>query len=153
MISRKPLDVQPERPQNPAIGEPGAERHGEPRGELYVALLIAAFAILAAVYAVCIATALLPFNSGAWVVGEDLALRGWLAYLLSAIVHFAAAVGLWRHWKWSRWLAVFLLAAGLLPAVPGISSAVVDLRVTGIALWGALIVLRTAALYMLMRRD
>jgi hypothetical protein len=48
---------------------------------------------------------------------------------------------------------VFVLAAGLLPAVPGISAAVVDLRVGGIALWGALIVLRTAALYVLMSAD
>ena len=80
-------------------------------------------------------------------------MRGWLAYLLSAIVHAVAALGVWRQWKWARWLSVFVLAAGLLPAVPGISAAVVDLRVGGIALWGALIVLRTAALYVLMSAD
>jgi hypothetical protein len=124
-----------------------------PRSIAFVALLIAAFAMLAAFYGICIATAALPFNSGAWVVGEEVALRGWLAYLISAIVHGAAAVGLWRHWKGARWLAVFLLAVGLLPAVPGISAAVVDLRIAGIALWGTLIVLRTAALYVLMSVD
>jgi hypothetical protein len=119
----------------------------------YVALLIAAFAVLAAFYGICIATAVLPFNSGAWVVGEDVAIRGWLGYVLSAIVHSVAAIGLWRHWKWARWLSVFLLAIGLLPAVPGISAAVVDLRISGIALWGMLIILRTASLYVLFSTD
>ncbi len=37
--------------------------------------------------------------------------------------------------------------------MPEISAAVVDLRIAGIALWGALIVLRTAALYLLMNRQ
>jgi hypothetical protein len=115
-------------------------------------LLLAAFAALAAFYAVCIVIAVLPFNSGAWVVGEDVALRGWLGYMLSALVHLAAAAGLWRNWSWARWLAIVLLAFGLAPAVPAISAAVVDLRTTGIALWGTLIVLRTAALYVLISR-
>jgi hypothetical protein len=121
-----------------------------PRSTALVALLIAAFAVLAAIYGICIVTAVLPFNSGAWVVGEEIAQRGWLAYLLSALVHFTVAVGLWRQWKAARWLAVVLLGLGLLPAVPGISAAVADLRIAGIALWGTLIVLRTAALYVLM---
>jgi len=119
-------------------------------GERYVALLIAAFAMLAAIYATCIAISLLPFNSGSWVVGEEVAMRGWLAYALAAVVHFAAAAGLWRGWRGTRWLAVFLLAIGLLPAVPGISSAVIDLRIAGIVLWGTLIISRTSALYVLM---
>jgi hypothetical protein len=122
-------------------------------GESYVALLLAAFATLAAFYATCIATAVLPFNSGSWVVGEEMAMRGWLAYAVSAAIHFAAAAGLWRGWRGARWLAVALLAIGLLPAVAGISSAVIDLRVAGIALWGALIVLRTSAIYVLMSKD
>jgi len=116
-------------------------------GERFVAVLLAALAALAAVYGICVGTSLLPFNSGAWVVGEDVAMRGSLAYLLSAVVHAIAVFGLWRRWRWAHWLAVLLLAAGLLPAVPGISSAVVELRIPGIALWGTLIILRTAALY------
>ena len=116
-------------------------------GERFVAVLLAAFAALAAAYGICVATGWLPFNSGAWVVGEDVAMRGALAYLLSAIVHGVAVFGLWRCWRWAHWLTVLLLAAGLLPAVPGISSAVIDLRISGIALWGTLIILRTAALY------
>jgi hypothetical protein len=122
-------------------------------GERYVALLLAAFTLLAAFYAVCIATAVLPFNSGSWVVGEEVARRGWLAYALSAVVHFAGAAGLWRGWKGARWVAVILLAIGLFPAVPGISSAVIDLRIAGIALWGMLIVLRSSALYVLLSKD
>jgi hypothetical protein len=141
LISLRSQDAEANRPRSSA-----------PR-ERYVALLISGFAVLAAVYGSCVTMALLPVNSGAWVVGEDVALRGWLAYLLSSVVHLAAAVGLWRQWKWARWLTVFLLAVGLLPAVPGISAAVVDLRVAGILLWGTLIVLRTAALYVLMSTD
>lgn len=136
-----PEETELERPRSIALG-----LHS-------VALLIAAFGLLAAGYAACIAAAVLPFNSGSWIVGEEVATRGWLAYLLSALIHGLAALGLWRQWKWARWLAVFLLAMGLLPTVPGISAAVVDLRVSGIALWGALIVLRTAALYVLMSAD
>ena len=131
-----------------------AEELERPRGSAqWVALLLAAFAVLALSYAALVASGVVAFNSGAWVVGEEVAMRGWLAYLLSAIVHAVAALGVWRQWKWARWLSVFVLAAGLLPAVPGISAAVVDLRVGGIALWGALIVLRTAALYVLMSAD
>lgn len=122
-------------------------------GPRYVALLLAAFAVLAAFYAICIATAMLPFNSGSWVVGEEIAMRGWLGYLLSALVHCAAAIALWKQWRFARWPAVLLLAIGLLPAVPGMSSAVMDLRIAGIALWGTLIILRTSALYVLMSTD
>jgi hypothetical protein len=140
-LSIRPQEAETERPRSIALGQ------------RYVALLIAAFALLATFYTTCILTAVLPFNSGSWVVGEEVAMRGWLAYTLSAAVHFAASVGLWRQWRWARWLAVLLLAIGLLPAVPGISSAVMDLRIAGIALWGTLIVVRTSALYMLMSPD
>ena len=133
--------------------KPPEAETGRPRSTALVAWLLAAFAVLAAIYAAFIAAAALPFNSGVWLVGDQVASRGWLAYLLSAFLHLAAAVGLWRHFSWVRWLAVLLLAAGLLPAVPGISAAVVDLRISAIALWGALIVLRTAALYLLMSTD
>jgi hypothetical protein len=129
------------------------ENTDRPRGIAWVAMLLAAFALLAAGYAFSIARAMLPFNSGSWVVGEEVAMRGWLGYLLLAIINGVAAVGLWRQWKWARWLGVFVLAIGLLPAVSGISSAVMDLRVSGIMLWGALIVLRTAALYALMSTE
>jgi hypothetical protein len=122
-------------------------------GERYVALLLAVFAVLAAFYAVCVATAVLPFNSGSWVVGEEVAMRGWLAYAASAVIHFAAAAGLWRGWRGARWLAVFLLVIGLLTTVAGISSAVMDLRIGGIALWGTLIVLRSSALYVMLSAD
>jgi len=115
----------------------------------YAALLLAAFAVLAFGYAALVAAGVLAFNSGAWVVGEEVAMRGWLAYLISAVVHAVAAFGWWRQWKWARWLGVFVLAAGLLPAVPGISAAVVDLRIGGIALWGSLMIVRCAALYAL----
>lgn len=124
-----------------------------PRSITLVALLFAAFAALAAFYGACITAAVMPFNSGAWVVGEDIALRGWLGYILSALAYAVAAAGLWQQWKWARWLGVVLLAFGLLPAVPGISAAVVDVRISGIALWGSLIVLRSAALYVLMRTE
>ena len=96
----------------------GTEENGPrsiPTGQRYVALLLAAFAVLAAFYATCIATAVLPFNSGSWVVGEEIAMRGWLGYLLSALLHCTATIALWRQWRFARWPAVFLLAIGLLP--------------------------------------
>lgn len=133
-------------PQEAAHEKP----HSRARGEPLVACLLAAFGLLAAFYGSSVALGVLPFNSGAWVVGEEVALRGALAYLLSAIIHLAAAAGLWRHRRWAHWLALFLLVYGLLPAVPEISAAVVDLRLAGIAMWGVLIVLRTSALYLLM---
>jgi hypothetical protein len=140
--------ISPE-PSRAGIEDP---RTSTPPGHALVAWLLAAFAMLAAGYAIGIAGSLLPFNSGSWVVGEEVAIRGWLAYMLSALAHLAAAVGLWRRSPWARWLAIVLLALGVLPAISGISAAVVDLRIAGIALWGTLVVLRTAALYLLMRR-
>jgi len=138
---------------------PQPAKNGGPRGERYVALLIVAFAMLAAFYGACTAFDWLPFNSGAWVVGEEVAIRGWPAYLIAALVHLAAAVGLWRHShsnsnsNVARWFSVLLLALGLLPAVPGVSAAVVDLRIASIAWWGLLIVLRGAAIYLLMSTE
>jgi hypothetical protein len=44
-------------------------------GERYVALLLAVFAVLAAIYATCTASAVMPFNAGSWVVGEEVAMR------------------------------------------------------------------------------
>lgn len=126
---------------------------GRETAQLAITLLLAAFALLGAFYATCVGAGVLPFNSGAWVVGEEVALRGWPGYLLSAILHFAAAVGLWRQRSWGRWLAILVLGFGLLPAIPGISAAVVDMRIAGILLWGSLIMLRTAALYLLMNTD
>lgn len=124
-----------------------------PRNIKLVALLLAAFGMLAASYGVGVAASWLPFNSGVWVVGEEVALRGWLAYMLSAIVQIATAFGLWHHSRWARWVALFLIALGLLPTFPAISSAVMDLRIDGIALWGTLIALRAAALYVLVSGD
>lgn len=118
-----------------------------------VVWLLAAFALLAGGYAVSVATSLLPFNSGSWVVGDAVASRGWIAYLLSALFHLAAALGLWRHRRWAHWLAIALLALGVIPAFLGVSSAVADFRLSRVALWGAMIVLRIAALYLLMRRE
>jgi hypothetical protein len=60
---------------------------------------------------------------------------------------------LWRNSSWARWLAVLLLGTGLLPAVPGISAAVVELRIAGVALWGMLIMVRSAALYILVSAE
>jgi hypothetical protein len=114
-----------------------------------VALLLAAFGALAAFYAAAIAAGWLPFNAGAWIVGEPMAMRGWIAYALLALAYGAAAAGLWRGSSWARWPAIVLLGYGLLPALPGISSAAAELRIGGIALWGASIIVRSAALYSL----
>jgi hypothetical protein len=121
-------------------------------GTALVAWFLASCAVLAAFYAVGVALSWMPFNSGAWLVGEE-ASRGWLSYLVCSAAHLAAAVGLWRQRRWARWLSIFLLAAGLLPAVPAISAAVVDSRISGIAFWGVLIVVRAAALYLLLQAE
>lgn len=118
-------------------------------GGRVVALLLATFAVIAAVYATLIGAGVLAFSAGTWVVGEETATRGWIAYAISALVHACAATGVWKQWRWARWLGIVVLVAGLLPAVPGISAAVVDLRAAGIALWGVLILLHAAALYVL----
>ncbi len=133
--------------------DPGVPNNERPLGTALVALLLAAFAVIASCYGICVATAVVPFNSGAWVVGEEVAMRGWVGYILAGFAHLLAAAGLWRRWRWARWFAVVLLAAGLLPSVPGVSAAVVDLRLFGIAFWGVLIILRAAAIYALMNAE
>jgi hypothetical protein len=114
-----------------------------------VALLLAACALAAGAYAVAIAGGWLPFNSGAWLLGDEVAMRGWAGYLLAALAHAAAAFGLWKGRRAARWLAGLLLAAGVLAAIPGVSAAMVEQRLAAVALWGTVIVVRSAALYML----
>jgi hypothetical protein len=112
-------------------------------------VLLAHFAVLALGYGAAIGAGRLPFNSGAWLVSEGAAMRGPVAYALVALLHGAAAFGLWRGWRAAHWLAILLIAWGVVPAVLGVSSAAAEGRVGGIALWGGLIILRSAALYML----
>lgn len=135
------------------LPEPEQREHMADARRAMVSLLLVLLGLLAAGYGGGVALGRLPFNAGAWVVGDELAMRGWIAYCVAALVHVAAAVGLWRNSSWARWLAVLLLGTGLLPAVPGISAAVVDLRIAGVALWGVLIIVRSAAIYILVSAE
>ena len=76
MISRNPnSQADNERPQSAAPGtRPGSTR--------VVALLLAAFAVLAVVYAALVGGGAVAFNSGAWVVGEEVAITLELEFVL-----------------------------------------------------------------------
>jgi hypothetical protein len=148
-----------------------ALRDERPLGTALIVAMLGFIGVLAAAYAVGIGSGRMAFNSGAWLVGEPTAMRGALAYAIFAVLHIVAATALgwsavaaglsgserypdslWRARcrRAARVLAIFLIAYGLLPAVPGISAAVIDLHFGAIAFWGAMIVARSAALYVLL---
>lgn len=77
--------------------------HERPPGIVLIVAMLGFFGVLAAFYAVGVAYGRMAFNSGAWLVGEQTAMRGVLAYSIFAVLHIGAATAL-------GWLAV---AAGL----------------------------------------
>ena len=71
---------------------------------------------------------------------------------IAAVIYAAVGYGLLGLRNWARRVAIVLTAVGLYFLVPVISSAVADLRIAGIAVNGAQIIVRVIVLWYLMQQ-
>jgi len=71
---------------------------------------------------------------------------------IAAVIYAVVGVGLLGLRNWARRVAIVVTAVGLYFLVPVISSAVADLRIAGIAVNGAQIIVRVIVLWYLMQQ-
>jgi hypothetical protein len=128
------------------FGEIELQTHERPPGVTAVALIFFAYAVIASIYALLLASARIPMSSGAWLIGGGLEIMGKWIFVLYAVIHAACGLGLWRMQKWALRISSLLLLWGLFQVIPAISSATADSRIYGIAREGAQILWRVVAL-------
>ena len=119
---------------------------GRPVGITVLAFVMLAYAAVAAVYAVLLATERVSMSSGAWLIGGGFEVMGKWIFALYSLLHAVCAIGLLRLQKWALRLVSLLLLWGLLQVTPAISSAVADSRVYAIIREGIQILWRVVAL-------
>jgi len=119
---------------------------GRPIGVTALAVVMLAYAMVATVYAVLLATERTSMSSGAWLIGGGFEVMGKWIFVLYSLLHAGCAIGLLRLQKWALRLASLLLLWGLIQVTPAISSAVADSRVYAIIREGIQILWRVVAL-------
>jgi hypothetical protein len=120
-----------------------------PAGVTAIAALCAIVAVGALTFAVLLTVHAIPLSSGAFLIGGGLEQLGPIAFLLYAAIMIVLTVALWRRWRWARRVAVLAAVIGIVMAVPGLSSAVMDSRIFAIAREGLKIMVRVIVVYYL----
>lgn len=120
-----------------------------PAGVTAVALLCLLVAMASLALALVLGVHAIPLSSGAFLLGAGLEQLGPLAFLLYAATMIALAVALWRRWRWARRIAIAVAVIGIVMAVPGLSSAVMDSRIFAIGREGLQIMIRVIVVYYL----
>jgi hypothetical protein len=120
-----------------------------PEGVTAVSALCLIVALAAFTVAVLLGVHTVPLSSGAFLVGGGLEQLGPIAFLLYAAIMIALAVALWRRWRWARRIAIAVAVIGIVMAVPGLSSAVMDSRIFSIGREGLQIMIRVIVVYYL----
>jgi hypothetical protein len=72
---------------------------------------------------------LVSLAAGASLLG-GLELAGPYMFLLAGALGAVIALGLWRLHRWARWLAILVAIAGVVMLLPGVSSAMLDFRIS-----------------------
>jgi hypothetical protein len=129
---------------------PGANR---PTGIPAIAILFTLLGAASVLFALLLLMNRASLSAGAFLIGGGLEQLGPIVFLLNALIASLIAIGMWRRWKWSRQACVVFLAAGVLLAIPAISSAVVDGRVFAIAREGLQIIWRVVVVYYISRES
>ncbi len=78
-----------------------------------------------------------------------LELAGPYMFLLMAALGGIIALGLWRLYRWARWLAVLVAMIGVVQLLPSVSSAVFDFRIIKLATGGLGVIVRTMIVWYL----
>jgi hypothetical protein len=126
-----------------------SQRTDRPSGIGPVAALLGLFALASFIFTALLLRNTVSLSAGTLLLGGGLEQLGPLAFLINGVFAAALAVGLWMRWKWSRLGTMLYCAAGVLLAVPAMSSAVVDLRLAAVAREGLQIMIRVAMVYYL----
>jgi hypothetical protein len=120
-----------------------------PGGVTAVAALCLLVAIASLALAVLLGVHAVPLSSGALLLGGGLEQLGPMAFLLYAAIMITLAVALWRRWRWARRAAIAVAVIGIVMAVPGLSSAVMDSRIFAIGREGLQVMIRVIVVYYL----
>jgi hypothetical protein len=120
-----------------------------PAGVTAIAALCAIVAVVALTFAGFLTVHAIPLSSGAFLIGGGLEQLGPIAFLVYAAILIVLTVALWWRWRWARRVAVLAAVIGIVMAVPGLSSAVMDSRIFAIAREGLQIMVRVIVVYYL----
>ena len=85
---------------------------------------------------------------GAELLG-GLELAGSYMFLLIAALGGIIALGLWRLYRWARWLAMLVAMIGVVMLLPSVSSAMLDFRIGKLAWEGLGTILRVMIVWYL----
>jgi hypothetical protein len=120
-----------------------------PVGVKAIVVACAVLAVASLVYAGLIWSGQVALSAGAWLLGGGLEQMGPVAFVLYAALLLVVALGLWRRRNWARRVGVIVAGAGIVMAVPAISSAVMDSRIFGIVREGLQIIARVLIVFYL----
>ena len=118
-----------------------------------VSAVAAAFS-LAAVYLLTVGLTMLAspglvsMAAGAELLG-GLELAGPYMFLLVGTLSAGIALGLWRLYRWARWLAILAAMIGVVLLLPGVSSAMFDFRIGRLAWEGVGTIVRVIIVWYL----
>ena len=120
-----------------------------PRGVAMIVALCGLLSATALVFAVLLLAHEVPLAAGASLLGGGLEQLGPFAFLLYGAIMAMLGLALWRRWKGARRAAIVLAAAGILLAMPAISSAFGDERVYAVIREAIQIMVRVLVIYYL----
>jgi len=124
-------------------------REGRPAGIMAILGLCVLGALCSLAFAALIATGRAPLSAGAFLLGGGLEQLGPAVFLIYAALLLSLAVALAKRWRWARRAAILVAVAGLALAVPAVSSAVMDSRLSAIAREGLQIIVRVVVVFYL----
>jgi len=128
---------------------PAKSRPSRPSGILAVCGLLGLAGVSALAFALLLLRGTVPLSYGSVLLQGGLEQSGPIAFLIYGAVTLALAAALWMRRGWARRLTILLAGIGVALAVPAISSAVVDGRLSSILREGLQIIVRVAVIFYL----
>jgi branched-subunit amino acid ABC-type transport system permease component len=128
---------------------PSLDADERPRGVAAVCGLLILTAATAFAFAGLLAVHAIPLSYGSVLLQGGLEQSGPIAFVIYGALTLALTWALWTRHRWARRLTILLAAIGVALAVPAISSAVADGRISAMAREGLQIMVRVAVIFYL----